>query len=86
MHRVRMAAIGLGMLAAFGSAPARADLLWDVEGARANARAGRPVSAGDAELLEHWGCLSGTRNAFCERIRHGANSGAHFWHARRVRR
>jgi hypothetical protein len=86
MVRVRVAAIGLCVVAVFGSAPACADLLWDVEAARANARAGGPISAYDAELLEHWGCLSGTRNAFCERIKHGANSGAYRARARRVRR
>lgn len=39
----------------------------ELEHARANARAGGPVSERDAELLERWGCSSGTRNAFCER-------------------
>jgi hypothetical protein len=39
----------------------------EVEAARANARAGGPVSERDAELLERYGCLSGTRNPICER-------------------
>ena len=87
MYRVRVAAIGFGVLAALGPTAASADNIWDVENARANARAGGPISAYDAELLERWGCLSGTRNAFCERIRHGANSGAyHRWRGRQVRR
>ncbi|MEI9899550.1 MAG: hypothetical protein WDN31_04750 [Hyphomicrobium sp.] len=46
---------------------AMADSYWEVEAARANARAGGPTNARDAELLERYGCLSGTRSAFCER-------------------
>jgi hypothetical protein len=42
----------------------------ELEHARANARAGGPVSGRDAELLERYGCLSGTRSAFCRRIEH----------------
>lgn len=37
----------------------------ELEHARANARAGGPVSERDAELLERWGCTSGTRNPIC---------------------
>jgi len=40
----------------------------ELEAARANARAGGPVSARDAELLERHGCLSGTRSDFCRRL------------------
>ena len=47
--------------------PASADDRGEVESARANARAGGPVSERDAELLERYGCLSGTRSQFCER-------------------
>jgi hypothetical protein len=39
----------------------------ELEHARANARAGGPVSERDAELLDRYGCLSGTRSAFCQR-------------------
>lgn len=53
------------VLAGF-SVPAMADSYWELESARANARAGGPVSERDAELLDRYGCLSGTRNAFCE--------------------
>lgn len=56
----------LGLAAGVG-APAYADTYFEVESARANARAGGPVSERDAELLDRYGCLSGTRNAFCER-------------------
>jgi hypothetical protein len=37
----------------------------ELEHARANARAGGPVSEQDAELLQRWGCSSGTRNPVC---------------------
>lgn len=39
---------------------AHADNYWEVENARANARAGGPVSERDAELLDRYGALSGT--------------------------
>ena len=39
---------------------AQADSYYDVEHARATARAGGPVSAYDAELLERHGATSGT--------------------------
>jgi hypothetical protein len=42
----------------------------ELEAARANARAGGPVSARDRELLERWGCLSGTNSDFCRRLEH----------------
>jgi hypothetical protein len=44
------------------------DSYWEVEAARANARAGGPVSERDAELLERYGCLSGTKSAFCQQL------------------
>ncbi len=53
---------------ALGPTGARADSYWEVESARANARAGGPVSERDAELLERYGCLSGTRGAFCKEL------------------
>ncbi len=58
--------------------------MWDLAAARANARAGGPISGYDAELLERWGCLSGTRNAFCQRIAHGYTSPG--YRKRRARR
>jgi hypothetical protein len=85
MHRMTFAAAALAALLASGGA-VRADTIWDVENARGNARAGGPVSAYDAELLERWGCLSGTRDAFCQQIRHGANSGAYRAYRQRWRR
>ena len=65
------AAVGLGMLATSGVAAARGlGEAGELEAARANARAGGPVSERDAELLERWGCLSGTESAFCKRLNH----------------
>jgi hypothetical protein len=86
MRNLRVAAIALGTLAALVPAAVRADNIWDVENARANARAGGPVSAYDAELLDRWGCLSGTKSAFCQSIKHGATSGWYRKYQRRARR
>ena len=68
MHRLILAAaLGLIMLAGFAPVDARADNVWDVVNARANARAGGPTNPHDAELLDRWGCLSGsTESAFCQ--------------------
>lgn len=62
MIRFLAIATALGGLAL----PVQADSYWELEAARANARAGGPVSERDAELLDRYGCLSGTRSAFCE--------------------
>lgn len=62
------AVLGLSALTVLAATPARADSYWEVEHARANARAGGPVSARDAELLERYGCLSGTRSGFCDQL------------------
>ncbi len=40
----------------------------ELEHARANARAGGPLSERDVELLERWGCLSGTEHPLCYRL------------------
>ena len=82
MHRSILAAVGLVVLAA--STPAAAAGLaeaGELEHARANARAGGPVSERDAELLERWGCLSGTRSAFCQGLAHRG----HWYRAHRRR-
>lgn len=64
-----MTATGAGIAAIMlMGAAAQADSYWELEHARANARAGGPVSERDAELLERYGCLSGTKSAFCERL------------------
>ena len=60
----------LGFVVLFAGTPASAGLgeAGELEAARANARAGGPVSERDAELLERYGCLSGTDSAFCRRL------------------
>ena len=86
MHRMKHAAAGLSALMALAPATVRADNIWDVENARANARAGGPVSEYDRELLGRWGCESGTQSAYCQKIRHGANSGRYRAYRRRAHR
>jgi hypothetical protein len=65
MHRLIIATVGLGMLAASGPAAAGLGEAADVEHARMSALAGGPTNARDAEFLERYGCYSGTRSAFC---------------------
>ena len=48
-----------------------ADSYWEVEAARANARAGGPTNARDAELLSRYGCLSGTKSRYCQALAAG---------------
>jgi hypothetical protein len=79
MHRSILA---VGLLALAASGPAAAYGLGeagDLNHARMNALAGGPTNAYDAELLERYGCLSGTRSAFCERLAHPRR----YYHARR---
>jgi hypothetical protein len=72
MHRLKfgVAAVGLGVLAASGSAVAGLVGAGEVEHARMNALAGGPTNAYDADLLERYGCYSGTRSAFCQGLAH----------------
>ena len=66
MHRLILAAAGMALLSV--STPASAGGLveaGELEHARANARAGGPVAERDAELLERYGCTSGTRSPAC---------------------
>ena len=69
MQRLIMsvAVLGLGFVAM--AAPVQAGLgeAGELEHARANARAGGPLNDRDRELLDRWGCLSGTKSAFCNR-------------------
>jgi hypothetical protein len=77
---------GLGLAAAILAAPTMvaADSYWEVEAARANARAGGPTNARDAELLQRYGCLSGTRSAYCQRL--GYSDGRTYRRAKRYAR
>ena len=62
--------VGLLVLAASGPAVALGGEAADLQGARLNALAGGPLSERDKELLERYGCESGTRSAFCQRLAH----------------
>lgn len=64
-------AVGFGVMATSGPVSAGGILeAAELEHARANARAGGPVSERDAEFLERYGCLSGTRSRFCEQLQY----------------
>ncbi len=69
MRRAIITAAIFGLIAAPASAGGLGEA-GELEHARANARAGGPVSERDAELLERYGCLSGTRSRFCQDLRH----------------
>jgi hypothetical protein len=73
MHRLIGTAVVFGLLAIPTASAGGLVEGAELEHARANARAGGPVSERDAELLERYGCLSGTRNRFCEDLRHRGN-------------
>lgn len=69
LRLIATAAVALSALTAAGDVAARGlGEAAELEAARANARAGGPVSERDAELLERWGCLSGTDSAFCRHL------------------
>ena len=71
MHRLIFAAVTLLALAASGPAVAGGMVgAAEVEHARMNALAGGPTNAYDAELLDRYGCYSGTRSAFCQGLAH----------------
>jgi hypothetical protein len=63
--RARQQPLTSKIRAAFGLGEAA-----EVEHARMNALAGGPTNARDAELLERYGCYSGTASAFCQRLAH----------------
>ena len=65
MRRLIVAAVGLLTLATSGSAFALGGEVIETEAARMNALAGGPVSARDAELLQRYGCYSGTPSPYC---------------------
>jgi hypothetical protein len=79
-HLAAVATLLAGSLAAAG--PLTAQTYWEVEAARANARAGGPTNAYDADLLRRYGCLSGTRSAFCERLARGDDSRRYYRYRR----
>jgi hypothetical protein len=64
-----LATVALGVLATPAELAARGlGNAAEVESARMNALAGGPTNERDAELLERYGCYSGTRSAFCQRL------------------
>ena len=63
MRPLILAAVGVGTLAA--STEVRAQGWWEVEHARMNALAGGPTNAYDADLLQRYGCYSGTNSPIC---------------------
>jgi hypothetical protein len=67
----RLAVLATAGLFVAAPGAVQADSYWEVEAARANARAGGPTNARDAELLERYGCLSGTRSRFCQGLNNG---------------
>ena len=70
MHRLIGLTVGLVVMATLGPAEVRAQTWWEVESARMNALAGGPTNAHDAELLERFGCYSGTQSFFCQCLAH----------------
>jgi hypothetical protein len=52
--------LGAASVILYGAPAAKADTLFDVENARANARAGRLIDDQQIEYLERYGALSGT--------------------------
>ena len=84
MNMATLAALGFAALAVAAPTAVWADSYWEVEAARANARAGGPTNARDAELLQRYGCLSGTRSAFCQRL--GYSDGRTYRRAKRYSR
>ncbi len=71
MHKMMIAAAGLLTLAASGPALALGGgEAGDLQAARLNALAGGPLSERDKELLERYGCESGTPSAFCQGLVH----------------
>jgi len=77
MRQAILIAAGLIVLAT----PAAAALVGaaEVEHARMNALAGGPTNAHDADLLERYGCYSGTRSPFCQNLSHPR----HYYRVRR---
>lgn len=71
MRKFAAIAVGLVVMTAMSPSALRAQTMWDVAHARANARAGGPISGYDADILERYGCLSGTTSsAFCRKLSH----------------
>lgn len=70
MARQAVKLLGVSAIAVLLPTAAFADSRYDVEHARANARAGGPVSEYDYELLERWGHLSEIEPRYRKPVRH----------------
>ena len=71
MKHLAIGLLSVAVLSMAGTASARGlGEAGELEAARANARAGGPTNDRDAELLERYGCLSGTKSAFCKKLNH----------------
>ena len=82
MYRLIFPMVGLIALAAASPAVALGGgEAGELQAARLNALAGGPLSWRDKELLERWGCESGTPN--CQALIHG--KGYHRAHRRMYR-
>jgi hypothetical protein len=60
----RTAVIAVAALVVAGPRAVSANSYWEIVSARAMAAG--PTNARDAELLDRYGCMSGTRSGFCE--------------------
>lgn len=60
MRKLLIVAVLASGVSAIGAGLAKAERVEELESARANARAGGPLSERDRELLERYGALSGT--------------------------
>jgi len=69
MYRLIFAIIGLLLLIPAPAVARGGGEAGELQAARLNALAGGPLSERDKELLERWGCESGTRN--CQALIHG---------------
>jgi hypothetical protein len=88
MHRLipTVTSVGLGALAASGPAAAMGGgEAAAVEHARMNALAGGPTNAYDADLLERYGCLSGTNSPVCHPHAYPAHAYRAHWYRGHLR-
>lgn len=69
MRRWLLTAAFVALAVQADTAPAKAGLAeaGELEAARANARAGGPISPRDIELLERYGCTTGTDAPICHK-------------------
>ena len=80
MNWISFAALGLVAVVISGPTLAGLGEAGDLEHARAMARAGGRVSEYDAELLQRYGCTSGTYSPYCHHYGYRTH-----WHHRHYR-